>query len=183
MRTFIAAEISEEQKNKLVDFQAALGKSKADLKLVERENLHITLRFLGEVSEAELEKVKSGLKRAVKGKKSFTMQIKGAGVFPNTNYIKVVWAGITKGSEELAQLAEKINSEIKIGKTDERGFSSHITVARVKSAKNKDELAKVLKEFSSFDFGETIVKEIKLKESKLSPKGPTYSDLGIEALG
>ncbi len=191
MRAFIAVEISEEQRKKLTEFQSALEKCGADLKIVEPENLHMTLRFLGEISEQELEKAKKGLQFAVSGLQSFSLSIKGAGVFPNLNYIRVVWAGVEKGKEELSSIAEKINSEIKVGEKDalrsassvsrfardERGFSAHITVARAKTAKSKEKIAEILKEYLNFDFGETTVSEIKIKESKLSPKGPVYSDL------
>ena len=191
MRTFIAVEISEEQKKKLQEFQEALKKCGADLNLVERENLHLTLRFLGEITEGELEKAKKGLERAANGEKRFLTAINGTGVFPNLNYVKVIWAGVEKGKEELERIAEKINNEINVGQKNERrsrarremleakrrAFSAHITVARVKSAKNLEDLKKVLKEFQNFEFGETIVSEIKIKESKLSPRGPIYSDL------
>ncbi len=182
MRSFIAIELSEEQKTKLGEFQEALKKCGADLKIVERENLHLTLRFLGEITENDLEEAKKGLERAVKGEKSFIMGLKNTGVFPTLNYIKVVWAGIEKGKLELGSIAEKINREILVGAKDSRGFSAHITVARVKSVRGKENLAKVLKDFQNFDFGETAVSEVKIKESKLSPKGPEYSDIFVVKL-
>ncbi len=182
MRSFIAIELSEEQKNKLEEFQQALKKCGADLKLVEKENLHLTLRFLGEITEEELEKVKKGLEKAVSGELGFIMNLKGVGVFPNPNYIKVVWVGVEKGKIEAERIAQKINKEIVVGQMDERGFSAHITVARVKSVRGKENLAKVLKDFQNFDFGETAVSEVKIKESKLSPKGPEYSDIFVVKL-
>ena len=193
MRIFIAIETSAGQKEKLAEFQSALQKCGVDLKIVEKENLHLTLRFLGEINETELETVKNGLqfalssvsrsaRDAVSGSQPFNMHLKGTGAFPSLNHINIIWAGVSTGESELKSLAKKINSEIHVGKTDEREFSCHITVGRVKSAKNKEQLLKVLKEFSNFDFGETIVKEIKLKESKLSPQGPAYKDLAVIAL-
>ncbi len=180
MRTFIAVETSKEQKEKLAEFQEALKKSGADLKIVEKENLHLTLRFLGEISEKEADIVKQSLSKITFSK--FQMHLKGAGAFPNLNHINVIWAGVSEGAAELQALAEKIN-EIKIGQKDERGFSVHITVARAKSASGKENLLKVLKEFANFDFGSAEVSEIKLKESKLGKNGPTYSDLAVFPLG
>ena len=77
----------------------------------------------------------------------------------------------------MEQLAQGINREIGVGERDERGFSTHITVARVKTALGKEEIARVLKDFSNYDFGEAIASEVKIKESKLSAGGPSYSDL------
>ena len=179
MRTFIAVELNKEQKEKLAEFQKELKKCGADLKIVENENLHLTLRFLGEIDEKDLEKVKKGLQLAASGAQPFEMHLKGTGVFPSLEHINVIWVGISEGASELSQLAEKINSEIKVGEKDSRGFSAHITVARVKSASGKENILNVLKQFANFDFGSAKISEIKLKESKLTPNGPQYSDLAV----
>ncbi len=176
MRAFIAVEISKEQREKLSEFQNALKSCGADLKIVEPQNLHLTLRFLGEISGQEAEQIKQQLSKVKISK--FQMHLKGAGAFPNLNHINVIWAGISAGAQELSSVAEKVN-EIKIGEKDSRGFSAHITVARVKSARGKENLLKILKEFSNYDFGRAEVSEIKLKESKLGKSGPSYSDLVV----
>lgn len=178
IRCFIAIDI--EQKNileKILNIQKILEKSNADLKLVEPQNIHLTLKFLGEISEEKVKKVIEAMKTLQFN--SFKITLKGLGVFPSINYPRVLWIGITNGFKESSLIYLQLEDKLaKLGfSKEERGFSPHLTIARVKSGKGKNELIKILEEFKNEDFGETIIESVKLKRSVLTSKGPIYSTL------
>ena len=175
-RGFIAIDI--ESNKKLIEFENEIKKTGADLKLVEPENVHITLKFLGDTEEELLEEIKNIIKKSVEGMEPFTIKLKGTGVFPNQNYIKVVWIGIESG-EPIGEIAQKIdNQTVKIGfEKEKRGFSPHLTIARVKNSKNKDRLLQVLEKYRDVEFADIKIEAIKLKKSDLTPSGPIYTDL------
>ncbi len=175
-RGFIAIDIDVSEKIKNIINQ--LEKSGANLKIVKAEKMHITLKFLGNTEEKLVDSIEKIMKKSVEKIKPFEIEIKSTGVFPNENYIKVIWVGIENG-EIIAEIAEKIDSTLsKIGfKKEKRKFSPHITIARVKSGRNKDKILQILNKYK----GETLLKmkveSIKLKKSELTPKGPIYTKL------
>lgn len=177
-REFIAIDIDSNKK--LVEFGNEVKKTGADLKLVEPDNIHITLKFLGDTEETLAEEIEEIIKNAVKETKSFNIQLKGTGVFPNNNYIKIVWLGIQNG-EPIAEIAQRIDDQTsKIGfEKEKRGFSPHLTIARVKTASNKDKLLQVLEKYRDAEFADIKVEAIKLKKSELTPNGPIYTDLKV----
>ncbi|MCK4996411.1 MAG: RNA 2',3'-cyclic phosphodiesterase, partial [Thermoplasmatales archaeon] len=99
-------------------------------------------------------------------------------VFPNQNYIKVMWIGIENG-EQIGKIASKIDEKIsELGfEKERRRFSAHLTIARVKSAKNKEKLLELIEKYRDIEFGSLKVDTIKLKKSELTPKGPIYTIL------
>ncbi|MGC8817392.1 MAG: RNA 2',3'-cyclic phosphodiesterase [Candidatus Hadarchaeum sp.] len=177
-RAFIAIDIDEQLRKKLVDIQSQLKDTGGDFKLVEPQNIHVTLKFLGEIPDKKVEEVSEGLKRAAKGSKKFNLEVRGIGAFPNLNYVRVIWAGIEKGKEEILLLQKKVEQELqKIGFRPEGDFVPHLTIARVKSARNKEKLASFIREKSAVGFGTSPVSAVELKKSVLTPKGPIYSTL------
>jgi 2'-5' RNA ligase len=176
VRCFVAVELSEEQRDSVSAVVEELKKSEAPVNWVGPGNLHATLRFFGDVGEKDLDKVKRACDDAVSRMQPFAFSLKGVGVFPNWNFVKVVWVGIERGAQELGALSEELK-KLNVGFKDKKPFSPHVTVGRVKFAKNKEALVDALKTFEGHDFGETVVDRIKLKKSELTPKGPIYSDL------
>jgi len=175
-RGFIAIEIDSFQK--IIELENEIKNSGAIVKLVEPQNIHITLKFLGDTDENLIDKIEEILKASVENIKPFKISLKGAGFFPNQNYIKVMWIGI-ENTEQLGQIANKIDEQIsKLGyEREKRNFSAHLTVARVKSAKNKEKLIQIIQKYKEIKFGKIIVNSIKLKQSELTPKGPIYTTL------
>lgn len=176
VRCFVAVELSDEQMGSVSSVVEELKKSAAPVKWVDPENLHATLRFFGDVEESDLNQLKLACDDAVSGLQPFAFSLKGVGVFPSWNFVKVVWVGIENGAQELGALSEKLK-KLNVGFRDKKPFSPHVTIGRVKFAKNKEELAEALKNFENYEFGETVVDRIKLKQSELTPTGPVYSDL------
>jgi 2'-5' RNA ligase len=179
IRTFIAVDIDEEKlKKEIVDFQRRLLDEGADLKLVTPENIHLTLCFLGEVDEEEVaQKVVESMKQL--NFQQFEIQFKGVGAFPSLTHMNVIWIAIRKGAEELEAIAEALKprlSVIGIHK-DSKGFSAHLTVARVRTGRNKHQITRLLSELSEKDFGSMRTESVRLKKSVLTPKGPVYSTI------
>jgi 2'-5' RNA ligase len=178
IRSFIAFDLENEQVlNRLSSAQKLIIETGADLKLVEPQYIHITMRFLGSISPSMVEKVYEAMKK-VKFT-PFTIQIRGLGVFPSINYPRVVWAGLTEGVEQLKSIFSQLEPQIRaLGfVSDAYGFSPHLTIARVRSGANKQRLAELVTKKADYDFGSIKADCLRLKKSQLSPKGPTYSTL------
>ena len=162
----------------LLQFENEIRNLGADVKLVEPENIHITLKFLGDTDDEHIDRIGEIMNDAVKEIDPFEIQLKGAGVFPDQKYIRVMWIGMKNG-EQIGEIVNKIDEQItKLGfKKEKRGFSAHLTIARVKSAKNKEKLLQVIEKYRDIEFGNFKVDSIKLKKSELTPKGPIYTTL------
>jgi len=181
MRTFIAIELPQEIKDFLSRLQGELKASRADVKWVEPKNIHLTLKFLGEIDEKKLEKVSEIMQETVKEKDKFQMRISSLGAFPKIDSPRVIWVGVALGDKEVKAIAEDLEEKIsKIGIPREaRPFSSHITIGRAKSSLNRQELVQDLK--NKADLGgknlDFYVTKITLFQSTLTPKGPVYEAL------
>lgn len=178
VRAFIGIDINEAVRRKLVAAQEQLAATGAGLKLVEPPNIHVTMKFLGEVSDDRIAPISEALERAAAGTKQFDIRVKGIGVFPNLGYIRVVWAGVADGRDEVTSLQQKIERELQpLGFRAERDFVPHLTIARVKTARGKERLTAFVKDMGDAEFGVTRAQAVELKQSKLTPKGPIYSTL------
>jgi 2'-5' RNA ligase len=109
----------------------------------------------------------------------FQIELEGLGAFPKLSYPRVVWAGITKGVTELKNVFEHLEPRLRgLGfKRDNKGFSPHLTIARVRNGRNKVRLAEVIRELENYKLGTVKMECLKLKKSNLTPKGPIYTNL------
>jgi len=176
MRTFIAVGISSEAREKIAQIQVELRKGDTDVKWVEPKNLHITLKFLGEVSEEKLSGVIEKTKLAASGISNFRVHLFGLGSFPNLRSPRVVWIGVSEGKTELKNLSERIEENLSyLGFAKEkREFSAHLTIGRVRSPRGKGKLVKKIEELERCDLDEFSMDKVLVMESQLSSKGPTY---------
>jgi 2'-5' RNA ligase len=178
IRSFLAFDINNEQVlQRFKEAQIKLVQTGADLKPVEPQNIHITMRFLGDITSTMVDKVHDAMKQVVFS--AFDCNIQGMGVFPDLRYPRVVWAGIRKGADELRGVFGQLEPSLThLGfRADDRGFNPHLTLARVRSGRNKAELASLIKELADYDFGVVHADCLRLKKSVLTPKGPIYSTL------
>jgi 2'-5' RNA ligase len=184
MRTFIAIELPERIKKKIEELQAPLKKTNAFVSWVKPENIHVTLKFLGEVPENKINEVFSATDKALEGAKKFTMSLKGMGAFPDFRRPRVIWIGAGSGVNELSHLANRIEEEMeKIDfPKEERKFSAHFTVGRVKSPKNIEKLMELVKA-SDFQTDDIEVSEMVVMKSQLHPAGAIYTPLKKIPLG
>ena len=176
MRTFIAVGISSEVRERIARIQAEFRKGDPDVKWVKPENVHITLKFLGEVSEDKLPAVIEKTRLAVTRISNFRVHLSELGSFPNLKSPRVVWVGVSEGKEELRNLNKKIEENLSyLGFAKEkREFSVHLTIGRVRSPRGKEKLVKKIEEMESSDVGEFSVDKVLVMESQLSSRGPTY---------
>lgn len=178
IRSFIAVDIDDRDiLKRLSDAQAKLATSGADLKLVNPENIHITMRFLGNIAPEMVDEIHGKMEQVTFT--PFTVEIRGVGVFPTLKYARVVWAGIQTGAKKLEDIFAQLEPRLReLGmKPDKKGFSPHITIARVRTGRHKAELVRCINELADFEFGLLKVACLKLKKSMLTPQGPIYSTL------
>ena len=178
IRCFISVDVEDpELLDAIVEAQRRLLATGADLKPVERENLHITLRFLGEISPPLVEAV--GQLIVETSFKPFRAVFHGVGAFPNPRRPRVIWIGVSEGAEELKTLHSRIERGLlDLGfRREDRAFTPHLTIARVRSGRNRDRLTTALHSLHDLEFGSLLVDRIRLKRSTLTPRGPIYSTL------
>jgi RNA 2',3'-cyclic 3'-phosphodiesterase len=178
VRSFVSIDLDDPQVlaqvNSVMSTLLGIG---GDLKPVERENIHVTLKFLGNVDRAKLETVKHALGKVQF--KPFSLEVKGSGAFPSLGRMNVIWVGLGEGWTNISPIfeqTEKLFSELGFQR-ESRAFSPHVTVARVKSPRKKDEIARFLRDLVDKSFGTFKVDRVRLKESVLFPAGPKYSTL------
>ncbi|MCF8885103.1 MAG: RNA 2',3'-cyclic phosphodiesterase [Nitrososphaerota archaeon] len=178
IRTFIAIDFDNPIiVERIQDIQKKLRESGIIGKDVEPENLHLTLWFLGELPRDKLEVV---LEETSKTKfRKFELKVKGLGYFPGGGRINVVWLGVEDKSRSLEDILNQLLSNLgKRGfKYDERGFTPHLTISRVKQVRDKNAAINLLRQLQEIEIGSQLVDSIKVKKSVLTSRGPIYSDL------
>ena len=176
MRCFIAVDLDQSLIPKIKALQNQV--KNLDVKLVEENNLHFTLKFLDDIPETTVEKVKVILSEVAGSTTSFTILISGVGVFPNEKYIRVIWVG--SNSEEFLKLHHAVNDSLsKLFKKEKP--SPHLTIARVRSGKDNHKIMDFVNRHKNAEIGRMIVDNIKLKKSTLTREGPVYED--VEGFG
>jgi 2'-5' RNA ligase len=173
-RAFIAIEIGKNEKiSKMLD---ALRNTGAQLKLVDPAYMHITLKFLGDTEEYLIPEITRIISAALENVQPFDIKIYGMGAFPNPNRINVVWIGLQEVGL-LIKIAEFIDINlVSYGfPRENRPFSPHLTLARVKSGRNLGEVQRIIKENAQIDCGSQRIYSVKLKKSVLTPNAPIYS--------
>jgi RNA 2',3'-cyclic 3'-phosphodiesterase len=178
IRSFISIDLEDGKiLSQVESIMSSLLSQGADLKPVERENIHLTLKFLGNISATKLGEIKSALAGVTFP--PFSLEIKGAGAFPSPKRMNVIWVGIGEGWSQVELIFEQTEKLLhQLGFSREtRPFSPHITVARVKSGWKRDEIAAFLGHLAEESFGTFTAESVRLKQSILSPSGPRYSTL------
>ncbi|MEW6101064.1 MAG: RNA 2',3'-cyclic phosphodiesterase [Candidatus Omnitrophota bacterium] len=179
MRAFIAIDLPKETKAALAGIVGQLKKTGADVKWVNPDNIHLTLKFLGEMEEKKIKEAVTAVKEVAENKNAFILRVSSLGAFPNINSPRVIWLGIDSGDAETKVIAQELEEKIeKIGvPKEERPFSSHITIGRLRSPKNRENLVQELKRLGEEiqgDEKEFYADKITLFKSTLTPKGPIY---------
>ena len=179
IRAFLAIDLDDDLKPKINRIIKEFKQIDTKIKYVELTNLHLTLKFFGDIDTNGLKLLEDAIANVVSEFDPFKINISGCGAFPNNNHIKVIWVGIEDDSV-LKDLHDKLDKEFaRIGFDKDRKFSTHLTIGRMKSAKNKDKVKSTIEEFSNFEIGEMEVSQISLKKSTLTPRGPIYEDISI----
>jgi len=183
-RTFIAVDFDDPGiVGKIQGIQKDLKNSGIVGKDVEPQNLHLTLWFLGELSENKLRIVLDEVSRVSFNR--FEVKVGGVGYFPGGNRINIIWLKVEDPTNTLNNILDQLLDSLgkKGFKYDERGFTPHLTIARVKYIQDKEKALKKLQELRDIQLGQQIIDALKVKKSILTPKGPIYSDLLVVKAG
>ncbi|KJR40140.1 2',5' RNA ligase [Candidatus Magnetoovum chiemensis] len=176
MRAFIAINLTSALREKIGAVIDDFKRSGADVKWVKPENIHLTLKFLGDADEPIVNAVSGALMSVSQSASAFTLDVKEIGCFPNLRNPRVIWVGL-KGDEKLALLQSNIEDALEkceIAK-DTRKFSAHITIGRVRSLDGYKRLKPMLAEHENDTIGTLNVNDISLMQSVLKPDGPIYT--------
>jgi 2'-5' RNA ligase len=178
MRTFIAVEVPEQIRKVVYDFIQIEARKELPIKWVAFENLHITLKFLGEIDEKKRDELAPVITQIGQKHNGFQVRIEGLGCFPNPRTPRVLWVGVKDGNTELCDIAAALEKGLApLGFKDEKRFHPHLTIGRIKKlCKMNDILAKHI---STDAFR---VDSVVLFKSKLNPDGPVYEQLDRFAL-
>jgi len=183
LRTFIAIEIDPTHKQKLLHLISTLKSSNSDVKWVTEHQMHLTLKFLGNIEETKVQEISDALTSIANSTREFTITLSNIGTFPNVKRPRVIWIGIDKGKNELKLLAGQIETELeKLGFPKEtRDFKSHLTLGRVRSPKNLKNLTKLLTEVSFQSESAIKINKLILFQSTLTPKGAIYKKITLHS--
>jgi len=177
MRCFVCIEINKpEIISNILQFQEEFSSINAKIKFVEAENLHFTLKFLGEIDQSFVKDIYLIMQKIPIS--PFLMALENVGTFP-PNRPRVVWVGISEGRDELISITSFLDHNLRdLGfKPEKRDFTPHLTVGRVKFLNDRKSFVDILQKRKDFQFGRMNVTSIQLMKSVLSSKGPTYTTL------
>ncbi|MEN6405008.1 MAG: RNA 2',3'-cyclic phosphodiesterase [Thermoguttaceae bacterium] len=186
LRTFVAVEIGGAIRSRAASLISLLDGSSAEVKWVSPEQLHWTLKFLGEVHQRELSRVCQAVARGVAGLSPFELEVRGAGAFPTVARPRTVWLGAGEGADAMVVLHDRIEAELaKLGYREEhRRFQPHLTLGRVRGeGPGILELGTQLQQYAAFDAGQMTVQKTTVFSSTLTADGPVYEVLGTVPLG
>jgi len=179
MRAFIGIALPDAVRSSLVSLQRRLGESGADVKWVEPEHLHVTLKFLDEITDEQRRRIEELLVRVAGGEGSFALGLKPVGAFPSLRAPRVVWVGLEEGRQPVIRIAERIEQEGQaIGlRREERPFAAHVTLGRVRSPKRREALAQRFQILAWEPPPTFRVVALTLYQSELGSSGPRYTAL------
>lgn len=183
LRTFIAVDFPIDVKLKIEEITAYFKTQlpKQAIKWVDPNNMHLTLKFMGETPIEKLERIKASIHQVVTTFQIFSIEIKTLGMYPNANQPRVIWLGI-QGGENLITLHKQLDASLKeVGiQPERRPFSPHLTIGRVRRNADLESvktLGKTLSQFKVSSLGNISITQIVYYQSELTPQGPNYTIL------
>ena len=166
-------------KAKISGIQEKLKAAGADVSWTRPEGMHLTLKFFGEIEDKRIPKIEKALDAVVNGIPTFTLSVSGMGTFPDMRRPRVIWIGLKEDGGNLLRLQKGVEEDLK--KTgfpsEDRRFTPHITLGRIRSNKNTDKLLRLIEEEKVEELGSFDVSEVHLIKSELKPAGAEYTEL------
>ncbi len=184
VRVFVAVAISPELERECAGLIRKLQDIPAQVKWVRPEGIHITLKFLGNVAQAQLPQIKQAIQRAVEGQRAFSITSNGIGGFPSLKRPRVIWIGLQENTlAPLKQLQQRVEAELaRLGfEPENRPFKPHLTLGRVRTPRNIELVVNTLEKhpLQPISFP---VEEVLLMRSELRRDGARYTPLERFAL-
>lgn len=185
VRTFVAVELTPEIRGRANQLIGKLRRIVADVRWVEPENLHLTLKFLGEVEVLEIPRVCAAVAAAVEDFSPFELEIVGAGAFPDLVRPRTVWLGVGEGTDGMVALHERLQAALApLGFREEgRRFRPHVTLGRVRDSEEDSRFTQAFAELGDYSAGGMIVGDVTIFSSELSRQGSKYEVLGHADFG
>lgn len=179
IRAFIAINLAASVIEEIAKVQSALQEAKGDIRWTRADNLHLTLKFLGDITRQQVEPIVHTLHQALASQSPLRLNAQGLGAFPNLRKPRVLWAGID--GEGLVALRDAVETALMTldFPPEEREFTPHLTLGRVRSLRGWERVLAVMKQHEQVHFGESVVDHVTLYQSTLRPEGAVYSPLGI----
>ena len=185
MRAFIGITLPDSVRSSLASLQRYVGESSADVKWVEPDHLHVTLKFLDEITDEQRRHVEALLGRIASGQPPFLLAMDRVGAFPAVTAPRVLWVGLSEGKESVIRITESIEREghaIPLPR-EERPFAAHVTLGRVRTPRNRQALTERLRGVVWQPPAPWHVTSVTLYQSVLGATGPRYSVLADIPLG
>jgi 2'-5' RNA ligase len=185
IRSFLAIELPRTIRKKIEEVQKDLKLSHADVRWVDPEKIHLTLKFFGNIDESRIDPIVKSIEGSTQVTSPFLLAVRGMGAFPHFKNPRVIWMGLVDGKETLIAFQKELEKELEeIGfKPEERPFQPHLTLGRAKSNRGRDELVGRMEKYREEAFGEFQVESLILFRSDLKPSGPIYTPLKELRLG
>ena len=179
VRTFIAVPVAGPAAHSVADLVDEMRKVGASVKWVETRNLHLTLKFLGDLPLSRIPALAGAVRKAVEGDTKFEMTLQGAGAFPDVTRARTLWVGVDRGAQRLAGLAEAVDrATVDAGFAPaDKAFRPHLTIGRARERSAGAGISRIISENADIYLGAVDVKAIHICSSKLTPSGPIYTSL------
>lgn len=184
IRAFVGVRIDRSVVEALSRLQSELRSQLGGLRWVALQNLHLTLKFFGEVSDAKIPLISAALEEVGRSLPRFSMESRGIGVFPDIKNPRVLWVGVE--ARPLVMAAEAVEAAVEpLGfEREKRAFEPHLTVGRWRQFNGlKENLRQAIERWKDVSFGTTQVEELILFQSALRPEGAVYSPLHVVRMG
>ena len=185
IRSFLAFELPTEIREQIGNVSRELRKSTLPIRWVRVENIHLTVVFLGSVSENAIEEIKERINPVVKRYSTFEVKLNGVGVFPHWGRPRVIWLGLNGEIERISQLRDELQEELKVVgyREEKRPFRPHLTIGRFKVPLEKDDYLKwILDKYHDISSDSYYMREFILFKSDLKPDGPVYTKMAVWSL-
>jgi len=185
IRSFLAIELPKTILEKIRELQAELKQSRADVKWVSPEKIHLTLKFFGSIEESKVDEIIGDIEEPVRLAPPFSLNVRGMGAFPHLKNPRVIWMGLIDERGVLVPFQKELEGRLeKAGFAPEkRSFQPHLTLGRMNSSRGKDELIWRIEKHQEEEFGGFEVERVVLFKSDLRPTGPIYTALRDVRLG
>ena len=184
IRCFISVTLPDDVRRPMADLIAELKKTKPDVSWVPAENIHLTLKFLGNIDDSLIPLIKERITKKLSHYNAFYIKIVGVGCFPSERRPRVLWIGVER-SDLLNSIQKDMEAEVEeFGfAPEDRPFSPHLTFGRVRSQRGIAEMLRRVTEFRTADFGLVEVKSIHIMKSDLKPTGAEHTSIAAIPIG
>ncbi len=185
LRSFLAIEIPAIILRRIGEVQEDLKSSKADVRWVSPENIHLTLKFFGKIEESQIDSIIKTIEKPVNTTAPISIDVRGMGAFPGLKNLRIIWVGLNDEKKVLISFQKRLEEALQgIGfPPEDRPFHPHLTLGRMRSNRGKEDLVRRMEGYREEPFGNFQVEKVILFKSDLTPKEAIYTALREVRLG